>query len=93
MSQIEDLLTPIPDAYYSDERAAIMRARVRDYEIDERDVDEVSRTVAALQTQGRTVVFVEVPFPDRFVRLHPRGSDDLATASATIDTISAKLFA
>lgn len=72
----------------SDERAAIMRARVHGYEIDERDVDEVSRTVAALQAQGRTVVFVEVPLPERFVRLHPNGAADIASASATIDAIA-----
>ena len=34
MSQIEDLLTPIPDAYYSDERAAIQEM-ARDFAMKE----------------------------------------------------------
>lgn len=72
----------------SDERAAIMRARVRDYAIDRDDVAEVRETVETLQAQGRTVVFVDVPFPDRFVQLHPNGAADIEAASATIDTIA-----
>lgn len=74
----------------SEERAAIMRARVRDYEIDGHDVDEVRETVQRLQAEGRRVVFVEIPFPDRFVQLHPRGQEDLEAAADTIDAIAAE---
>ncbi|MDH3704512.1 MAG: hypothetical protein OES57_00485 [Acidimicrobiia bacterium] len=74
----------------SPERAAIMQARVRDYEVDQHDVDLVGETVRALQAQGRTVVFVEIPFPERFVRLHPNGAADIDEAADTIDAIAAE---
>jgi len=73
-----------------DERAAIMRARVRDYDVDGDDVEAVRETVQAMQAQGRTVVFVEVPFPDRFVQLHPLGAADIEAAADTIDAIAAE---
>ncbi|MGI9600387.1 MAG: hypothetical protein ACR2QE_00760 [Acidimicrobiales bacterium] len=72
------------------ERAAIMTARVRDYEIDASDVDLVRATVAELLGEGRAVVLVEIPFPDRFVELHPNGAADIAAANVVIDEIGAE---
>lgn len=74
-----------------DSRAAIMEARVRDYAIDADDVERVRDTVRQLLADGRTVILVEVPFPDRFVALHPNGSADIAAANAVIAELGAEL--
>ena len=73
-----------------EERAAIMAARVLDYQLDTTDVDRVRDAVQTLLDQGREVVLVEVPLPDRFVVLHPNGAADIATASTAIDAIAAE---
>jgi len=53
------------------------RAILSGFRIGVRGTKAVTATVEDLQAQGIEVVFVEMPAPDRFVALHPRGRTDL----------------
>jgi len=70
------------------DRARQIEARLRDYRIDESDIEAMYRTVNVLRDQGIGVVLVEMPMPNRYVLLHPDGVADTARAHETIVAIS-----
>lgn len=58
------------------ERRATDLAIMRGFEIGSWGTRNVRATVSELHSRGIHVVFLEMPVPDRFVALHPRGAAD-----------------
>jgi len=70
------------------ERGRQVEARLRNYRIDPADIDAVERTASALRSRGIQVVLVELPFPSRYMALHPDGAADTTRAHETIAALA-----
>ncbi|MBU1866723.1 MAG: hypothetical protein KKE89_09940, partial [Actinobacteria bacterium] len=70
------------------DRATQVQTRLRNYHIDETDLQALYRTTESLRSQGVTVVLAELPAPDRYVALHPEGALDMARAHEAIRAIA-----
>jgi len=60
----------------SDERGAVMAARLRGFGVSVDDYQTVEAVVNQLTARGVEVVLVELPVPDRFITTHPAGGVD-----------------
>lgn len=75
----------------SEELAAVQRTRLTDFTPDPEDVRAIRQTIAALQSRGIEVVIVELPVPERFVELHPKGATDHTLVGNELSAIADEL--
>ena len=75
----------------SAERAAVQRARLSGYGIDERDLAAIARVAIELQARDIELILVSLPVPQRFVDLHPNRSSDVRDAHFAIALLGERL--
>lgn len=72
-------------------RQTEMRGRLQPFRVDRDDLAAVARAVEQLESLGVDVIFVELPVPDRFVSLFPRGIEDLELSRSAIAALGVEL--
>lgn len=66
-------------------------ARITPFLVDREDLAAIARVALGARDAGTRLVLVELPLPDRFKALYPRGAEQHAIVAETLDALGAEL--
>ncbi len=75
----------------SDRLRLVQSARLRDFALDGADIDAILHVGDELAKRDITLILVALPMPQRFVDVHPRTDQDVATVSRALELIAEDL--